>query len=133
MHFLRCKSEFGCGNRLFPGSTFQKELILTLLITLAVESTVVLGYSIWQKKLLSSILLTSILANLITQSFLWVVLNIFFRYYLLVLVIAEIFIWLFESFLLYRLPANRLRFQEAVLLSLNMNLASFALGWFLPI
>jgi len=49
------------------------------------------------------------------------------------LIIAEILIWLVESFLLYRLLANQLRLQEAVFLSLNMNLASFALGWFLPI
>jgi len=108
-------------------------LIAPLLFTIIVEGIVVLGYSIWRKKPLSPILFSATLANLITQSFLWLVLNVFLHYYLVVLIIAEILIWLVESFLLYRLPANQLRLQEAVFLSLNMNLASFALGWFLPI
>jgi hypothetical protein len=38
-----------------------------------------------------------------------------------------------ESFLLYHFPANQLSLQEAALLSLTMNLASFGFGWFLPI
>ena len=38
-----------------------------------------------------------------------------------------------ESALLYVIPANRLRFSDALLLSLGMNLVSFALGWFLPV
>jgi hypothetical protein len=108
-------------------------LIVTLLITIIVEAAVVLGYCIWQKKPLLPILLTSIFANLITQFFLWIVLTIFFRHYLIALLLAEILIWLIESSLLYRLLKNQLRFQEAILLSLSMNLASFTLGWFLPI
>jgi hypothetical protein len=107
-------------------------LIVTLLITIIIEAAVVLGYSIWRQKLLLPILFTSVIANLCTQSLLWVVLSLFFRHYLIVLILAEILIWLIESFFLYRLPTNQLRFQEAVVLSLIMNLASFALGWFLP-
>ena len=108
-------------------------MIVTLLITLVVEAVVVLGYCVWKKKPVLSILLTSVIANLFTQSFLWTVLNLFFHDYLIVLFLAEILIWLVESFLLYHLPANQLRFQDAVFLSLTMNLASFGLGWFLPI
>jgi len=108
-------------------------LIAPLLFTIIVEGIIVLGYSIWRKKPLVPILFATTLANLITQSFLRLVLNLFFHYYLIVLIIAEILIWLVESFLLYRLLANQLRLQEAVFLSLNMNLASFALGLFLPI
>jgi len=108
-------------------------LIVPLLITIVFEAAVVLGYCIWQKKPLAPILLTSIIANLITQSFLWIVLNLFFRHYLIALIVAEIIIWLVESFLLYRLLKNQLRFQEAIFLSFSMNLASLALGWFLPI
>ncbi len=92
-----------------------------------------LVYCIWRKKPFGPILLASIVANLITQSFLWVVLNLFFGHYLITLFIAEILIWIFESVLLSYLPANRLRFVDAILLSLCMNLASFAFGWFLPI
>jgi hypothetical protein len=68
-----------------------------------------------------------------TQSFLWVVLNIFFQHYLIVLIMAEILIWIMESVLLYSVAANRLRFTDAILLSLSMNLVSLTLGWFLPL
>jgi hypothetical protein len=108
-------------------------LTLTLLITLLVEGAIVSGYSIWRKKPVRSILFTSVVANLITQSLLWIVLNLFFRHYLIALAIAEILIWGIESILLYSIPANHLRFKEAILLSLAMNVSSFALGWFLPI
>ena len=108
-------------------------MIPTLLITIIVEGTVVLGYSIWRKKPVRPILFTSICANLITQSFLWMVLNLLFRHYLTALVVAEILIWMIESVLLYYFPANQLSFVEAAILGLSMNLASFALGWVLPI
>jgi hypothetical protein len=90
------------------------------------------GYSLWRKKPAGAILITGVFANLITQSFLWVVLNLFFPHYLITLFLAEILIWMIESLLLYSVPANRLRLADAILLSLSMNLASFALGWFLP-
>ena len=108
-------------------------MINTLLVTIIVEGAAGLGYSLWRKKPVTAILVTGIFANLITQSFLWVVLNLFFQRYLISLLLAEILIWMIESFLLYSVPVNRLRFSEALLLSLGMNLASFTPGWFLPI
>ncbi|HEX5807688.1 MAG TPA: hypothetical protein VFY25_03425 [Anaerolineales bacterium] len=108
-------------------------MILTLLITIIVEGVVVTGYSTWRRKPIYPILLTSVCANLITQSFLWIVLIVFFRYYLMTLIIAEILIWMAESVFLYSVSANHLRFAEAAALSLGMNLMSFALGLFLPI
>lgn len=116
-----------------PGAAFQKELILTLIITILVEGIIVSAYSIWRKKPLGPILFTSVCANLITQCFLWAVLRLFFRHYLVALSIAELTIWISESFLLYRLPANQLDLREATLLSVLMNVASFSLGWFLPV
>lgn len=107
-------------------------MIPTLLITIIVEGAVVLGYSIWRKKPVRPILFTSVGVNLITQSFLWVTLNVFFQHYLIALLVAEILIWMIESILLSYFPENRLRFAEALLLSLSMNLASFVFGWFLP-
>jgi hypothetical protein len=107
-------------------------LIVTLVITILVEGAIVIGYSIERKKPLRPILFTSIIANLITQSFLWIALNLFFQHYLMTLLVAETLIWMIESVLLYLIPANRLRFSDAILLSLSMNLTSFALGWFLP-
>ena len=108
-------------------------MIVTLFLTIIVEGFIAIGYSLWRKKPVHPILLTSILANVITQSFLWIVLNLFFLHYLPVLVVVEILIWLVESILLYSVPANQLRLTEAILLSLSMNLISFALGWFLPV
>lgn len=108
-------------------------MIFTLLITVIAEGLVVTGYSVRGRKPIYPILLTSICANLITQSFLWIVLIIFFHYYLVALVIAEILIWMAESVLLYSVSANHLHFAEAAALSLGMNLMSFALGLFLPI
>jgi len=108
-------------------------LIVTLIITILIEGAIVAGYSIWRRKPLVPILLTSIAANIITQSFLWVILNLFFQHYLVTLLMGEVLIWLLESFLLYRFPANQLSLKEAVLLSLSMNIASFGFGWFLPI
>lgn len=105
----------------------------TLLVTIIVEGVVVLGYSIWRKKPVGPILLTSILANLITQSLLWIALSLFFQYYLALLLIAEIIIWMIESISLYGFRFNQLSAREALLLSLVMNLSSFALGWLLPI
>jgi hypothetical protein len=108
-------------------------LIATLLFTITVEGIVVISYSIWRKKPIGPLLSAATLANLITQIFLWFLLNIFFQHYLVTLVLAEVLIWMIESIFLYLFHANEFRLQEAILLSLTMNLTSFALGWYLPI
>jgi hypothetical protein len=108
-------------------------LIVTLFITVIIEGMIVSGYSLWRRKPLGPILLTSIVANLITQSLLWMGLSVFFRNYLFVLFTAEFLIWSIESFLLSYVPANKLRLGEAIRLAFLMNLASFALGWLLPV
>ena len=107
-------------------------MIVTLFITIVVEGSIVIGYSLRRKKPLGPLLFTSILANLLTQSLLWAALTIFYRDYLVTLTVAEILIWIVESVLLYFIPANRLQLREAVLLSLSMNLTSLAVGWLLP-
>ena len=107
-------------------------MIVTLFITIIVEGSIIIGYSIWRKKPLRPILLTSFLGNLLTQSLLWMVLTIFYRDYLVTLSIVEILIWVIESLLLYSVTANRVSLGEAALLSLSMNGMSFALGWFAP-
>ena len=108
-------------------------MIFTLLVTLLIEGTVCLGYSIWRKKPVGSILLTSLLANLVTQSLLWMALNIFFQHYLAALLLAELLIWLVESVLFFVFRWNQLTFRESLFLSLLMNLSSFGIGWFLPV
>jgi hypothetical protein len=79
------------------------------------------------------ILAASVLANLLTQSLLWGVLNLFPGHYLITLFVAEIFIWSLESAILRYFPGTRLAWREALALSLGMNLASFWIGWFLPV
>jgi len=108
-------------------------VIKTVLVTILTEGLVVVSYCVWRKKPISSILLTSISANLITQLLLWGILTFFFIHYLIALFMTEILIWIIESLALYLVPTNRLRFTEAISLSLGMNLVSFALGWILPI
>jgi hypothetical protein len=108
-------------------------LTLTLFITFIIESVFIIGFAFWGKKPIKSILFTSICGNLITQSLLWIVLNLFFQYYLVTLLIAEILIWVIETVLLYAITVNQLSFKEATFLSLGMNALSFAVGWFLPV
>lgn len=108
-------------------------MISTVLITVLVEGGIIIGYSTWRNKPLKPLLLTSICANLITQSLLWMAVSIFFQHYRLVLLFAEAGIWMSEALLLYAVPANRLHLREAFSLSLAMNLTSLALGWFLPV
>jgi len=108
-------------------------VIATLAITILVESAVVASYAIWRKKPLYHLLFSSICANLLTQVFLWVALTLFPHDYLITLFIAEICIWGIEAFILYLYRYNRLTLREAMLLSLAMNLASFSIGWFLPV
>ena len=108
-------------------------MIRTLLVTILVEGVVGTVYAVWRRKPFVSILVTGVLANLFTQSLLWIALNFFFQSYLAVLFIAEILIWLMESVLLYRFRPNALSLREALFLSFAMNLSSFALGWWLPI
>jgi hypothetical protein len=108
-------------------------VIFTLLTTVLVESIVVIVYSLWRNKPLTPILLTSFIGNIITQSILWIILLYFFRDYLIALVFAELIVWGLESLILHVVPANKLSSKEAILLSLGMNFASLALGWWLPV
>ncbi len=108
-------------------------MIGSLLVTLFIEGMIVLAYATWQKKPANRLLLVSVIMNVGTQSMLWLALNFFAGYYLATLFVVEIFIWLLESVCLYIFTGSRLAWREAILLSLAMNLASFGLGWFLPV
>ncbi len=108
-------------------------MIASLLATIFIESLVVLVYAIWRHKPAAKLLLAGLLANLLTQPILWAVLTLFFTHYLTALLITEVCIWWMESGILRLFPSSRLDWREAILLSLGMNLTSFAIGWFLPI
>jgi hypothetical protein len=108
-------------------------VIATLAITFLIESVVVTAYAIWRRKPLKYLLLSSLCANLFTQSFLWGALNLFPLHNLVTLFIAEVYILGMEAAILYLFRYNQLKLREAILLSLVMNLASFGIGWLLPI
>ena len=104
-----------------------------LLVTTLVEGAIAIIYSLWRRKPAAPIFITSLFANILTQFLLWVALNVFFQHYLATLFIAEFLIWLLEGILLFGFRFNKLSLRSALLLSLVMNLSSFALGWWLPI
>lgn len=108
-------------------------MIASLVITVLIEGAVVYAYCTWRRQPLLSLLVTSVIANLITQPLLWVTLNVFFRSYLATLFVAEAAIWLLESLLIYFPNKHQLTGAHALVLSLCMNVLSFSVGWFLPV
>lgn len=64
---------------------------------------------------------------------LWLVLSVLYQYYVVALFVAEVLIWLIESVLLSLPVKNSLKWNDALYLSLVMNLVSFGVGWFLPV
>lgn len=108
-------------------------MIKTLLLTVLLEGTIIVGYCRRSGKPLLPILVTSVIANLITQSMLWIVLTIFFRHYIPALLLTEVSIWLTESVVLSLPASNQLKIKDALLLSLIMNLTSFGAGLLLPL
>ena len=108
-------------------------MIVTLALTLLIESMIVTGYALCRKKPLIHLLLSSVVANLFTQSLLWILLNVIIGHYLITLFLAELCIWGIESLILYFYRYNRLKLGEALALSLVMNLASFGIGWLIPV
>lgn len=108
-------------------------MISTLLITIGIEGLVCTGYAFRFQKPLGTLLLSCLVVNLVTQPILWFVLNAFFLHYLPALFATEFAILGIEAVLLYLIPCNKLRWKEALILSLAMNLASFLAGWILPV
>lgn len=103
-------------------------MIVTLSLTLLIESTLVLAFAVWRRKPAGVLWLTCLAVNLLTQSLLWLALTLFFRHYWPTLLLMEIIIWLVEGLIFYRIRANRLSLREAFLLSLAANLTSFVAG-----
>ena len=108
-------------------------MIITLLITLVIEGAVVLLYCTAHRRPAGPLLLAGFMINVFTQAILWLALRMFFRYYLIALIAAELSIWLVEGVFLHRLPGNGLTLRQAMTLSFWMNAASFGVGLFLPV
>lgn len=108
-------------------------MIAALITSILIEGIIVAGYALWHRKPLKHLLFSSTCANLVTQSLLWLLLNLFPNHYLTTLFIAEVSIWGIEGAILHFYRPNRLGLRQALALSLVMNLTSFAIGWFLPV
>jgi hypothetical protein len=108
-------------------------VIVTLFLTIFIEGIIACGFASWRKKPIGRILAASVLANILTQSLLWGALNLFPGHYLLTLFMMEAFIWPLESAILRYFPGTQLGWCEALIFNLGMNLASFGIGWFLPV
>ncbi len=108
-------------------------MIGSLVITIVIEGAIVLAYAFWKRKPAGRILLASLLANILTQSMLWVVLNLFFDHYRIALLTSEVCIVWIEGAFLRLFPDTRLTWKESIVLSLAMNVSSFSIGWFLPV
>ena len=113
-----------------PGMRF---FVAATIVTIAVEDLVVLAYSLWRKKPTLALLLSSTGVNIMTQLGLWLTLNVSFHDYVATLFAAEYLIWVAEGLAMHLYRPNHLRWREAMLLSLAMNLTSLSIGWFLPV
>jgi hypothetical protein len=105
-----------------------------LITTLVVELLLGTGYILWKKRPADVILTVILLLNLITQPVLWVTISGFSGLNPAFLVIfAELVVWLVEAGGLYLSQRTSMKFQEALLISLVLNAASFILGSLLPL
>lgn len=105
-----------------------------LIITLVVELLLGTGYVLWKKRSASIILTVILLLNLITQPVLWITLSGFSRLSpIFMILFAEGVVWLAEAGGLYLSQRNSMKFQEALWVSLALNVASFVVGSLLPI
>jgi hypothetical protein len=105
-----------------------------LITTLVVELLLGTVYVLWKKRSASIILTMILLLNLVTQPVLWITLSGFSGLSPIFLIFfAEGVVWLVEAGGLYLSQRNTIRFQEALWVSLTLNVASFVVGIFLPI
>jgi hypothetical protein len=110
-------------------------LILTrgLAPTLISELTLGVIYAVWRKHPKVLFLTVILLLNLITQPALWLTVSGFNgRYPVIVVLLAEMVVWLAESVGLYLALRKRIGFGEALLVSLVLNATSFGIGLLLP-
>jgi hypothetical protein len=105
-----------------------------LLTTVIVEVLLGLGYALWRKRPLVTLLTTILLLNLATQPALWMTIRALdSRYSWIAISFAEGIVWLVEAVGLFLVQRKSVKFTEMLLLSLVLNLASFGVGLFLAI
>ncbi len=111
-------------------------LILThgLVPTLISELALGMIYAVWRKHPKLLFLTILLLMNLVTQPALWLTVSgLSGRYPILLVIFAELVVWLLEAAGIYLALRKRIGFGEALLVSLVLNAASFGIGLFLPL
>ncbi len=107
--------------------------IKSLLLTLALELAVALGYALWRKRPIAYVFTITLLMNLLTWIPFRVILgNLSASQYLAGSAIGEVVIWLVEAGVLAFALRKQVTIKEALLLSLVLNLVSFGIGLLLP-
>jgi hypothetical protein len=113
-----------------PGTVISPAVPLTALI----ECAAALIYAAIRKRNLAATVTFVLLANLLTIPVLLFLALIFgFNAVGFVILTAEILIWLVEAVVLFILQRRTIKFHEALLLSLGLNLLSFLTGLLLPV
>lgn len=106
-------------------SSFIKTLIITLFLELVV-ALIFLSIAKIRKKLLLSVLLV----NVISLPIVWFIFP-FIGNIILVILLAEIFAFVFEAYFIYYLNKKDISLKKSFILSLLMNLASLIIGGFI--
>lgn len=110
-----------------------KDLLASLLTTLAVELALGFAYALWRKHPVVYLLTIILLMNMITQPLLWLALTGGFVGSSMVWTLtAEIGVCLVEAWILFKALPGKITNKEALLLSLVLNAASFGVGLILP-
>ncbi|MBN1266453.1 MAG: hypothetical protein JXA25_13235 [Anaerolineales bacterium] len=105
----------------------------TMPLTAIIEGIAALVYATLRKRDRTATLTIVLLANLLTIPVLVISAVLFgFGSFSFVTLAAEILIWLVEAVVLFVLQRRIIKFQEALLLSLGLNLLSFLTGLLLP-
>jgi hypothetical protein len=99
-----------------------------LLVTILVELAVGVIYVLWHKRPWLKVLLTILLMNLLTQPIIWLVVMEMRQSLCAGTYALELAVVLLEAWILWLVLRKAVKFREAFLLSLAMNLASFGIG-----
>ena len=113
-----------------PGTVISPAVPLTVLV----ECAAALIYAVLRKRNLTTTGTFVLLANLLTVPVLLFIALIFgFNAIGFVILTVEILIWLVEAVVLFIVQRQTIKFHEALLLSLGLNLLSFLTGLLLPV
>ena len=107
---------------------------LTVIITILLEGIIGTIYAIIAKKNIIKLISIITIGNTITQiGLVFIAQGLNNEFSMIILVIMELIIWIVESIIIYLTHRQTFKIQNALLLSLLINLVSFASGILLPV